>query len=200
MAKKKTGELSPITSGELMAFAAATYAEDKKAEDIIIMDMRGISPVTDYYVLCTATSMPHLRAVRNELRERFWEEQTLKPVAADENFESLWIILHYGDVMVHIFHKDRREFYALEDLWGDAPVVEWPLEKPEVKKKAATKKAAAKAVVEEDEDEGEDEEETPAKPKAKAKKAAKKAASPAKKAVKKVAKKAVAKKVAPKKN
>lgn len=139
-----------------MAFAAATYAEDKKAEDIVIMDMRGISPVTDYYVLCTANSMPHLRAVRNELRDRFWEEQTLKPVAADENFESLWIILHYGDVMVHIFHKDRRDFYALEELWGDAPQVEWPLvkaepepvkkEKPVAAKKVAAKKVAAKKV------------------------------------------------------
>ncbi|TLD69437.1 ribosome silencing factor [Phragmitibacter flavus] len=177
MAKKKSAELSPITDGELMAFAAATYAEDKKAEDIVIMDMRGISPVTDYYVLCTANSMPHLRAVRNELRDRFWEEQTLKPVAADENFESLWIILHYGDVMVHIFHKDRRDFYALEELWGDAPQVEWPLakaepEKPKEKVAAVVKKAAAKK--------------SPAK-----KVAAKKAA--AKKAVKKAAKKSTGK-------
>lgn len=174
MAKKKSAELSPITDGELMAFAAATYAEDKKAEDIVIMDMRGISPVTDYYVLCTATSMPHLRAIRSELRERFWEEQSLKPVAADENFESLWIILHYGDVMVHIFHKDRRDFYALEELWGDAPQIEWPPAKSEpepVKKKAKAPVVAKKAVAK----------------KASAKKV------PAKKAVKKAAKKAAKK-------
>lgn len=138
-----------------MAFAAATYAEDKKAEDIVIMDVRGISPVTDYYMLCTATSMPHLRAVCNEVRDRFWKEQELRPVAADENYESLWVILHYGDVMVHVFHKDRREFYALEDLWGDAPQVEWPPVKPKATKakqksetaenrKAPAKKAVAK--------------------------------------------------------
>jgi len=162
--------MAPITDGELMAFAAATYAEDKKAEDIVIMDMRGISPVTDYYVLCTASSLPQLRAIRNEVRDRFWEEQQLHPVAADENFESLWIILHYGDVMVHIFHKDRRDFYALEELWSDAPTVDWPPTKPE-KPKAPVKKAAA----------------------APAKKAAKKA--PAKKAA---AKKAPAKKAAKK--
>lgn len=149
MVKKNFGRSGQGVKGEAMAYEAASYAEDKKAEDIVIMDMRGISPVTDYYVLCTATSMPHLRAIRNEIRERFLEEQELRPVAADENFESLWIILHYGDVMLHVFHKNRREFYALEDLWGDAPRLKWPREIPlepkNVTKKSPTKKAARKS-------------------------------------------------------
>lgn len=135
-----------------MAFAAATYADDKKAEDIVIMDVQGISPVADYFVICTATSMPHLKAIRNEVKDRFWVEHNRKPIAVDEKMESLWIILHYGDVMVHVFHKEKRDFYALEELWGDAPRVAWqpvvPVSAapaPKAKKTAApAKKAAAK--------------------------------------------------------
>jgi ribosome-associated protein len=147
MPAKKTVNAAPATSSEeAMAFAAATFADDKKAEDIVIMDVRGISPVTDYYVLCTATSMPHLKAVRNEVKDRFWIEHHRKPIASDEKMESLWLILHYGDVMVHIFHQDKREFYALEDLWGDAPKVPWSPAPPpsailQTKKKVATKVA-----------------------------------------------------------
>lgn len=168
MAKKKTNSTPSKVFGQEMAFLAANYADDKKAEDIVIMDMRGISPVTDYYVVCTASSLPHLRAVRTEIRDRFWVEHDIKPVAVDEKMESLWIILHYGDVMMHIFHKDKRDFYALEELWGDAPRVPWAPVVPvaaekvaPVKKKAAVKKVATKKV---------------ATKKAPAKKAAKKAA------------------------
>lgn len=155
-----------------MAFAAATFADDKKAEDIVIMDVQGISPVADYFVICTATSMPHLKAIRNEVKDRFWVEHNRKPIAVDEKMESLWIILHYGDVMVHVFHKEKRDFYALEELWGDAPRVSWQPTVP-----------------------------VPAAPAPKARKAAgpaKKAAAPAKKspAKKAPAKKASAKKAA----
>lgn len=145
MAKKKSNSVSSKVFGQEMAFLAANYADDKKAEDIVIMDMRGISPVTDYYVVCTASSLPHLRAVRTEIRDRFWVEHDIKPVAADEKMESLWIILHYGDVMMHVFHKDKRDFYALEELWGDAPRVPWSPAVPEVteKKAAPAKKAPA---------------------------------------------------------
>ncbi|HSJ02047.1 MAG: ribosome silencing factor [Verrucomicrobium sp.] len=143
-----------------MAYAAATFADDKKAENIVIMDVQGISPVADYFVICTATSMPHLKAIRNEVKDRFWIEHRRKPIAVDEKMESLWIILHYGDVMVHIFHQEKRDFYALEDLWGDAPRVEWapqpppapvlattPAKKTAVKKAPAKKAAAKKATV-----------------------------------------------------
>lgn len=131
--------------GEAMARAAANYADDKKAEDIVIMDVRGISPVTDYFVICSVSSMPQLRAVRDEIEHQFKTEHQARPLAGDRNLESLWLILHYGDVMIHIFHKDKRDFYALEDLWSDAPVVSWsPAPAPGVAKKAAARKAASK--------------------------------------------------------
>ena len=130
-----------------MARAAAEYADNKKAEDIVIMDVRGISPVTDYFLICSVSSLPQLRAVRDEIWEKFQTEHHLRPIARDENFESLWLILHYGDVMVHIFHQDKRAFYALEELWNDAPRVPWsPAPPPAAAKKKTARKAAKKKV------------------------------------------------------
>lgn len=145
MAKKASAKTTapapaPVKfEGEVMARKAADYADDKKAEDIVILDTRGISPVTDYMVICTATSMPHLKAVRDEVDGMLFKDHGKKPIAKDLNLESLWLILHYGDVTVHIFHKDKRDFYSLEDLWSDAPRVEWTPFRPEPVKKAVKK-------------------------------------------------------------
>jgi ribosome-associated protein len=147
-AAKKTAAAPPKFEGEIMARAAADYADAKKAEDIVILDARGISPVTDYFVICTVNSLPQLRAVRNEIWEKLIEHHGLRPLVRDDNFESLWIILHYGDVMVHIFLKEKRDFYGLEELWNDAPRVAWapPVPPPAKKtaKKRTTKAASAK--------------------------------------------------------
>ena len=112
---------APKFEAEVMARAAAEYADNKKAEDTVILDLRGISTVTDFMVICSVASMPQLRAVRDEVWDEFWRNHQLKPIASDTNLESLWIILHYGQVMVHVFLAERRDFYALEDLWSDAP-------------------------------------------------------------------------------
>ncbi len=144
-AAKKTPAAPPKFEGEIMARAAADYADAKKAEDIVILDARGISPVTDYFVICTVTSSPQLRAVRNEISEKLAENHGVRPLVREDNLESLWLILHYGDVMVHIFLKEKREFYALEELWNDAPRVPWvPPAPPAAPKKKPVRKAAKK--------------------------------------------------------
>lgn len=136
-----------------IARACALYADDKKAENIRILDLRGLSPISDYFVLVTAMSTPQLRAVRDEIVERMKEEHSTPPDVKDGNFESQWIILVYGSVMVHILTPEKREFYALEELWGDAPELALteeapapppPEPKPKAEKKAAEKKAPAK--------------------------------------------------------
>jgi ribosome-associated protein len=150
MAKKKAAKKSPEPvkpEGEILARAAADYADNKKAVDILVMDLRGLSTVTDYMVLCSVDSMPQLRAVRDEVWDEIEKNHLRKPLVADTNMESLWLVLHYGDVMVHIFHKEKRSFYSLEELWGDAPRLDWAPTVP-VKKRAprkAAKKAAKKA-------------------------------------------------------
>ena len=133
-----------------IARACALYADDKKAENIRILDLRGLSPISDYFVLVTAMSTPQLRAVRDEIVERMKDEHATPPDVKDGNFESQWIILVYGSVMVHILTPEKREFYALEELWGDAPELALTVEapepepKPKAEKKASVKKEPAK--------------------------------------------------------
>lgn len=125
MSTQNPADSASVLSGEAMALTAATYLHEKKGENVVILDVRGISPVTDYYLVCTATSVPHLRALAKDIKDRFWVEHSMHPIAKDENFESLWAIQHFGDVMVHLFHKDLRDYYNLEELWGDAEKVAW---------------------------------------------------------------------------
>ena len=103
----------------------ARYADDKKAEDIVILDLRGISPVTDFFVICTANSSPHLRAVRDGVEDGMREEHGIDALVSDGDLESQWLISHYGDVMVHVLQQEKRGYYCLEDLWGEAKRVKW---------------------------------------------------------------------------
>ena len=88
------------------------------------MDLRGISTFTDFFVICSATSEPQLKAIASEIETRLKDEQAVRPVAIDGFPASQWIVLDYLQVVVHVFHQDKRAFYSLEDLWGDAPRVE----------------------------------------------------------------------------
>jgi ribosome-associated protein len=112
-------------TAEETAKLCAKYADDKKAENITILDVRDLSPIVDYFVFCTASSPPHLRAVQNEIDEQMHQEHGQMPRWRDDHFESGWLVLDYTDVMIHIFQQEKRDFYALEDLWGDGKAVEW---------------------------------------------------------------------------
>ena len=111
--------------GKELAETIASLAWQKKAEDIVILDLRGLSNITDYFVICSGTSKPHLKAIRTEVKTKLRENSGISASSADGEPESLWMVLDYGDVIVHIFHRSRREFFALEDLWSDAPRSEW---------------------------------------------------------------------------
>ncbi len=111
---------SGIFEGQALALAAASFAEDKKASNVIVLDVRGISPITDYFVICDGASMPQLRAIRNEVADRMKDEHGIKAYASHGTSDSGWMILDFGDVIVHIFHTEKRDFYAFEDLWNDA--------------------------------------------------------------------------------
>lgn len=85
------------------------------------IDMRGISSFTDFFVICSGTSEPHLKAIAGEIQDRLREEYGIRPHAVDGYPTSQWVIVDFSDVLVHIFHQEKRGFYALEDLWSDAP-------------------------------------------------------------------------------
>ena len=91
----------------------------------MVLDLRGISTFTDFFVICSGTSEPQLKAIANEIGTRLREDYSLRPVAIDGFPASQWMVLDYLEVVVHIFHRDKRGFYSLESLWGDAPQIQW---------------------------------------------------------------------------
>jgi len=115
----------PSPSSLDLAIATARAADDKKAEDIMIIDLRGISSFSDFFVICSGGSEPQLKAIANSIRAQVHETLGIKPDVVDGLPASQWMVVSYGDVLVHIMHKNKRDFYALETLWGEAPCVEW---------------------------------------------------------------------------
>src|SRR6476620_6715430 len=106
-----------------LALLCRELADNKKAEDIAILDVREVSSVTDYFVIATGTSEPHLRAIVDEITDTLRDEYQLRPRAIDGTLHTAWIVLDFVDVIVHIMRGDIRERYDLESLWGDAPRV-----------------------------------------------------------------------------
>ena len=106
-----------------LAFLCRKLAGNKKAENIVILDVRDLSSVTDYFVICSGTSEPHLRAIVDEINDKLRAEHTLRPRGMDGTLQTAWIVLDFFDVIVHVMRADVREHYDLEGLWGDAPRV-----------------------------------------------------------------------------
>jgi len=110
------------TSAEWKARRAARAALDKRARDLVVLDVQRVSSVTDYFLICSGNSTTHLKtitdAIRGELKEEGVQLRHAEGVA-----ESGWVLLDYGDVLMHVFLEETRAYYALERLWGDAPVV-----------------------------------------------------------------------------
>jgi ribosome-associated protein len=106
-----------------LALLCREFADNKKAEDIIILNVRELSSVTDYFVIASGTSEPHLRAIVDEIADRLREDYGLRPMAIDGTSQTAWVVLDYFDVIVHVMRRDVRERYDLETLWGDAPRV-----------------------------------------------------------------------------
>ena len=104
-----------------LALLCRELADNKKAEDIAILDVRELSSVTDYFVIASGTSESHLRAIVDEISDRLDEEHGISPRARDGTCATAWVVLDYFDVIVHVMRGDVRDRYDLETLWGDAP-------------------------------------------------------------------------------
>lgn len=116
-----------VTPFEL-AKVAATAADDKKASDIILLDLTGQSDVCDYFLICTANNAPQMEAVVEGVEEKVQKNTGLKPISKEGRGRSRWVLIDYGSVIVHVFTPEARDYYRLERLWGDAPRVELGLE------------------------------------------------------------------------
>ena len=104
-----------------LATLCRELADNKKAEDIVVLDVSEQSSVTDFFVIVTGTSEPHLRAIEHELVDTLHEKHQIKPIHLDGAQQGAWIVVDYFDVIVHIMRKEVRERYDLEGLWSDAP-------------------------------------------------------------------------------
>ncbi|MBC1230021.1 ribosome silencing factor [Listeria booriae] len=99
----------------------AKAADDKRAEDILALNMEGLSAFADYFVICHGNSDKQVQAIAQEIKEKAQENDV--DMKRLEGFDAAkWILLDLGDVIVHVFHKDERSYYNLEKLWGDAPL------------------------------------------------------------------------------
>jgi ribosome-associated protein len=119
-----TGQTTLTLSSLDRACLCARVAADNKGRDIVVLDMRGITPLYDFFILATGSSRRQIHTITEEtdaaLRERGDRRLTVEGYEA-----SSWVVQDYGDLMVHVFNPQTREYYALEDLWADAPRIDW---------------------------------------------------------------------------
>lgn len=116
-----------------LALLCRQLADNKKAEELVVLDVKSISSITDYFVIASGSSEPHLRAISEEITETLNSDHGIVARAIDGNLQTGWLVIDFFDVIVHVMRKDVRERYDLESLWGDAPRVK----PPRTRKKAA---------------------------------------------------------------
>ena len=102
------------------AFLCARAALDHKAVDLVILEVKKLSSFTDYFVICSGNSDRQVQAIAGHIEEKL-KEGDIRPLSVEGKREGRWVLLDYGSVVVHVFSKAAREYYALEKLWGDAP-------------------------------------------------------------------------------
>lgn len=107
------------------ALLTAESADDKKAFDILVLDLRGLTYITDYFVICSCSSTTQMAAVAEWITEKL-AKAGRRPSHIEGGQEATWILIDYSDVVVHIFEERTRLYYGLEKLWADAPRVPLP--------------------------------------------------------------------------
>ncbi|MGB4441015.1 MAG: ribosome silencing factor [Coriobacteriia bacterium] len=109
-----------------IALLAAEAASDKKAGDVVVLDVAQTLVITGYFVIATGTTDRHVRSIADEVEDQLRETAGIKPIGREGEREGRWILLDFADVVVHVFQPDERDFYRLEKLWSDAPRVPLP--------------------------------------------------------------------------
>ena len=120
-----------LISGREIALFAARTADEKKGTDIVAYDVRGMTDITDYFVIVTAQSRAQIRAIYESIAREL-KSSGLHKLGQEGNESGNWVLLDYADCVIHIFSPQLREYYGLESLWGDAPKLNWSNE-PAVK-------------------------------------------------------------------
>lgn len=109
---------------EELTQAIAGFASDKKAIDLIALDLRGVAGYTDVFIICSGNTERQVKAIHDGINEGMKKEHRVLPRRVEGTGESTWVLLDYLDVVVHIFTPETRDFYRLEQLWGDVPRID----------------------------------------------------------------------------
>ena len=119
-----TKDTEPALDSLEQARHIAALAQEKLAEDVVILDLRPVCSFTDFFVICTGRNPRQTAAIWDEVHGRLKQEEGLTPRSADGSAEGTWVLADYLDVVLHVFTPEARAFYKLEDLWSDVPAVE----------------------------------------------------------------------------
>ena len=109
------------------AIQCARIGEDNKAKDILILDLRGITPIFDFFILMTGASRRQIHTITEEI-DAYLRSEGEKRLSIQGYQASRWVVQDYGDLIVHVFDPEARSYYALEELWADAPHIDWKRE------------------------------------------------------------------------
>ena len=123
MTEQTTGNAAELTPRDY-AIIAARAADEKKATDIVVQNVGDIISVTEYFVIVTAANNRQVNAIIDAIEEAERKEADIKPLHREETRDGSWELLDYGSVVVHVFQPETREYYRLEALWNDAPVMD----------------------------------------------------------------------------
>lgn len=123
MPQPQTSLSEPKPRSQQLAELAARIADDNRAKDIKILDLRGLTSVFDFFVIATGGSVRQLHAISDEVETAARETLNDRKLGSEGYSQGGWVLIDFGDVVVHLFDAAAREYYALEDLWGQAPVV-----------------------------------------------------------------------------
>lgn len=115
---------APVNEAHQAAIAAAEALAEKKAIDITLLDVGDLLQITEVFVIATGTSNTHARTLADSVEEKL-KQNGRRPLRDEGRKEGEWILLDYGDFILHVFQAEPREFYSLERLWGDAPHLDW---------------------------------------------------------------------------
>jgi ribosome-associated protein len=125
------------TQSEELALRLVAIADSKKAEEVVVLDMRGLVAYTDFLAICTARNERQAKAIVDEVRLLVKRDAGLLPGGVDGGGDAGWTILDYLDCVLHVFTPEARERYGLEDLWREAPRLELDFEAPEAPEAAS---------------------------------------------------------------
>lgn len=120
---KLSGGIKALDSKEI-AILCARIADDKKAEDVLIFDVKNLTFIADFFVICSGLNKRQLQSIAGEIEAKL-HSYGIHWVGVQGYSDARWILMDYGDVIVHLFDRDMRHFYDLELLWGDARKLSW---------------------------------------------------------------------------